>query len=169
VVTAYGVGPDLLNWTPPAGATITAVDYVLRAYRESSYPDSGDATSVAAAAAFGSVPASLPAVIMQHDSRGHSGYFPDLAVTTFWSAAATVILSDPDPATAAAGQPFNQFTAVQSETLDAIVKVDYLAVRITYGEGLPQRLHPRGDERQAVPAPRVYPVSNPQRVYGQQP
>lgn len=134
VIGKYGSGSKKLNFDLPAGATLVSIEYVLRAYREGSFANTGDATASAATSYFGTTtPASLPAVNGMSSDTGANAYFSDLVVTTSWSSAAERVITDPNPsATLTNDQPFDWFTAVESEALTSVVKVDYLAARITY-------------------------------------
>jgi len=165
VIGNYGDGPELFNWSLPDGASLVSMHYVLIAYRESSFTSPpGDATAVSAAGEFGSVPTSLPAAVMRSDNRGETPYFPDMAVSTTFSGVGEILLEEPNPdAVLTDGHPLNQITTVQSDTLAAVCKADYLAIRVVYNEAgattviPPLRQYPRSDGLGASSVRRLWP------------
>ena len=131
----YGTGSKKINFDLPAGATVVSVEYVIRAYREASIAvDSGDSTIVAATAEFGSVPATTPWALGKSSVRGDATYASTaMTVTTSWSGVSDVVITDPDPVAAVTNDdPFDMFTSLQQSASSAVVKWDYLGVRITY-------------------------------------
>lgn len=134
VIASYGDGDDLFNWSLPDGASLVSMHYVIRAYREGSFEaPPGDDTASSAAGEFGSVPASLPAVVMRSDNRGDTPFFPDLPVTTSFTGLGDILLEETDPnAVLLDGHPLNQLTSVQTSSDSAVVKADYLAIRVVY-------------------------------------
>jgi len=155
VIGSYGDGSDAFNWSLPAGASLVSMHYVLRAIRWGEFSSSpSDATTVAAAAQFGSVPATLPAVVMRSDNRGDTPYFPDLTTTTSFSGVGDLLLEETNPdAVLVDGHPLNQLTSVQRSDNHSTVMADYLAIRVVYNEagattGIPwQRLTNRDEVR----------------------
>jgi hypothetical protein len=121
--------------SPASGLAVTQADYVVRAYREASYTAPDDTTSAQFAIVFGiSRPHDLPALVASHGS--HVAVVPALQVNPGWGAVTERIVNEPDLTGLLSGGYHNTWTAVQSDTLVALVQWDYLALRLTYTTGL---------------------------------